>query len=256
MSTDKLFDLSGRVAFITGASKGIGHAIARGLAMRGARVVISSRNSASIEAAAASLRDEDLDVSGIPCHVGKAEDIDHALDEVHRRYEQLDIVVNNAATNPIYGPIQDASEDAFDKIMSVNVKGPFLLCKKAYPYLKASRQPSIINISSVEAIRPDKGLGLYGISKAALSVMTQVMAKEWGPDGIRVNTICPGLVKTKFSEALWQNDVMMKHIEETLPLGRIAAPEEMVGLAVFLASSAASYCTGGVYLADGGYVVR
>ena len=155
----------------------------------------------------------------------------------------------------MYGPIQDAGAGAFDKIMNVNVKGPFLICKSAYPHLKKSNNASIINISSIEAIRPDKGLGLYSISKAALSTMTQVMAKEWGPDGIRVNTICPGLVKTKFSSALWQNESMMQLIRETLPLGRIAQPKEMVGLALFLSSGAASYCTGGVYLADGGYVI-
>lgn len=249
------FDLSDRTAFITGASKGIGFAIARGLAELGASVVISSRNKESIEAAALALSEEGLDVTGIPCHTGEPQDIKRALDTIAASHGRLDIVINNAATNPVYGPIQDTNEVVFDKIMNVNVKGPFLICKQAFPYLRESAGASVINISSVEAIKPDTGLGLYSISKAALSMMTQVMAKEWGASGIRVNTICPGLVKTKFSAALWKNPQMMKHIEESLPLGRIARPEEMVGLAVFLASDAASYCTGGVYLADGGYLL-
>lgn len=249
------FDLTNRVAFITGASKGIGLAMAGGLAARGARVVISSRNKSSIEEAAQKLKAEGLALDGIPCHVGNPEAIEEAIQTVVKTHGQLDIVINNAATNPIYGPIQEAGAGAFDKIMDVNVKGPFLVCKHAYPYLKQSLHASIINISSIEAIRPDKGLGLYSVSKAALSAMTKTMAKEWGPDGIRVNTICPGLIKTKFSAALWQNEQMMHHINNTLPLGRIAQPEEMVGLALFLASDASSYCTGGTYLADGGYVI-
>ncbi len=255
MSTTSSFDLTGRVAFITGASKGIGLAIATSMAQFGAKVVISSRNQGNIDDAVASLAGQDIEVTGISCHVGKEEDIDQALNAIQEQFGQLDIIVNNAATNPVYGPIQEAGVGAFDKIMDVNVKAPFLISKKAYPLLKASSHASVINISSVEGIRPDKGLGLYSVSKAALCTLTQVMAKEWGPDGIRVNTICPGLVKTKFSTSLWQNEAMMAHVNNTLPLGRIAQPDEMAGLAVFLASDAASYCTGGVYLADGGYII-
>ena len=249
------FELKDRVAFVTGASKGIGLAIARGMSEAGANVVISSRSQQNIDEAVSTLAADNLHVTGIQCHVGDPTDIDQALAHINASFGKLDIVVNNAATNPVYGPIQEAGEDAFDKIMHVNVKGPFLICKQAYPLLQKSEHASVINISSVEGIRPDKGLGLYSVSKAALCTLTQVMAKEWGPDGIRVNTICPGLVKTKFSAALWKNEAMMDHINNTLPLGRIAQPEEMTGLAVFLASDAASYCTGGIYLADGGYVI-
>ncbi|MEM8487231.1 MAG: glucose 1-dehydrogenase [Bacteroidota bacterium] len=255
MNLQNQFDLSNRVAFITGASKGIGLAIARGLCQFGAHVVISSRRAAAVAEVAAGLRAEGLQVSSVGCHMGKPDEIAAAIDTIGEEHGRLDILINNAATNPVYGPIQDADEAAFDKIMQVNVKGPFMLCKAAYPLLKASPGASVINISSIEAIKPDQGLGLYSVSKAALVTMTQVMAKEWGAAGIRVNTICPGLVKTKFSAALWQNEQMMAHINTQLPLGRIAQPEEMVGLALFLASDASSYCTGGMYLADGGYVI-
>ena len=139
--------------------------------------------------------------------------------------------------------------------MGVNLKGPFQLCRAAYPFLKARGGGSIINVSSVEAIRPDPNLGLYSVSKAALITLTQAMAKEWGADGIRVNVLCPGLVKTKFSEALWTNEHIMQHVTQQLPAGRMADPPEMAGLALFLASDAASYCTGSVYVADGGYLL-
>jgi NAD(P)-dependent dehydrogenase (short-subunit alcohol dehydrogenase family) len=248
-------DLSGRVAFITGASKGIGLAIARGLAQAGARVVISSRKADGIEAAAQTLQSEQLDVYARVCHTGSLASIHEAISWTASAFGRLDILVNNAATNPFYGPIQEADERLFDKIMEVNVRGPFSLSKAAYPLLKASGAGSILNISSVEALRPDAGLGLYSMSKAALLSLTQVLAKEWGPDGIRVNTMCPGIVKTKFSEALWSDETLMRELRRKVPLGRIATPDEMAGLALFLVSDAASYCTGGIYLADGGYVL-
>ena len=247
------FHLAGKAAFVTGASKGIGLAIAEGMGRLGARVMISSRDASACKKVAASLRDEGLEIWGTGCHTGEVDAIQSALAETMERFGRLDILINNAATNPYFGPIQNAEGDVFDKILEVNLKGPFLLCKHAYPFLKNSGRASVINISSVEAIRPDTGLGLYSVSKAALNSLTQVLAKEWGPDGIRVNALCPGIVKTKFSTALWQNADFLKHIEHNLPLGRIAMPEEMVGFAIFLASDASSYCTGGIYLADGGY---
>ena len=250
-----LFTLNGRVALVTGASKGIGLAIARGLAEAGAQVMISSRKKEAIESAAAQLVSEGGAVSGTPCHMGDEEQINAAIEATIEQFGRLDIVVNNAATNPYYGPLQGADADVFDKIMNVNVKGPYLLCKAAYPFLKKHGVGSIINISSVEGIRPDANLGLYGVSKTALITLTQVMAKEYGKDGIRANVIAPGLVKTKFSQALWENEKLMKHVEHNLPSGRIAMPVEMAGLAVFLASDAASYCTGSVFVADGGYLL-
>jgi dehydrogenase/reductase SDR family member 4 len=143
----------------------------------------------------------------------------------------------------------------FDKIMAVNVKGPLELAKLAHPHMQRRGGGSILNISSVGGLRPEPLLGLYSVSKAALISLTKVMAQEWGRDGIRVNALCPGLVRTKFSAALWQNEQVCKEFVRTLPLGRIAEPEEMVGLALFLASPASSYCTGGVYLADGGHTL-
>ena len=253
--SDSWFRLDGRVALVTGGSQGIGLAIAEGLARQGAGVVISSRKGDVCEERAAALRGRGLNVRGMACHAGRLDDIRGVLEATADQFGRLDILVNNAATNPFYGPVQDADPGVFDKIMEVNVRGPFLLCREAYPMLKESGRASVINIASVEAFRPDKGLGLYSVSKAALVSLTQVLAKEWGPDGIRVNALCPGIVKTRFSAALWQNETIMNHIRSSLPLGRVATPEEMAGFAIFLASDAASYCTGGAYLADGGFVI-
>ena len=164
----------------------------------------------------------------------------------------LDILANNAATNPVYGPILKITDGVFEKIMAVNVKGPLELARLAHPHMLKRGGGSIINISSVGGLRPEPLLGLYSVSKAALISLTKVMAQEWSRDNIRVNAVCPGLVRTKFSAALWQNEQTYQEFVHRLPLGRIAKPEEMVGLALFLASAASSYCTGGVYVADGG----
>lgn len=249
------FRLDNKVAFVTGASKGIGLAMGRTLGQAGATVVISSRKQDAIEEAASTLRAEGLDTHGLVCHMGDADSINNALQTTVDQHGGVDIVINNAATNPYYGPLRDAGDEVFDKIMGVNVKGPFQLCRAAHPLMKARGGGSIINVSSVEALKPDPNLGMYSVSKAALITLTQALAREWGPDGIRVNVLCPGLVKTKFSEALWTNDRLMQHVERNLPAGRIGQPKEMAGLALFLASDASSYCTGSVFVADGGYLL-
>ena len=185
-------------------------------------------------------------------------DIAAIRDLVQRTCEMfggLDIVVNNAATNPVYGPLLQNDDGVFDKIMAVNVKGPLELAKLAHPHMQRRGGGSIINVSSVGGLRPEPSLGLYSVSKAARLSLTKVMAQEWGRDGIRANAICPGLVRTKFSAALWQNEEVCKEFVRTVPLRRIAEPEEMVGLALFLASPASSYCTGAVFLADGGHTL-
>jgi NAD(P)-dependent dehydrogenase (short-subunit alcohol dehydrogenase family) len=164
-------------------------------------------------------------------------------------------VVNNAATNPVFGPVVDTSLEAFDKIIAVNVKGPFELAKKLYPTLKAKKSGSVINISSIGGLRPEGGLGIYSMSKAALISLTKVMAKEWGDDNIRANAICPGLIKTKFSEALWSNDKMMAMMMKVLPIKRVGTPEEIAALALYLASDSSAYCTGSVFTADGGFTI-
>jgi dehydrogenase/reductase SDR family protein 4 len=149
----------------------------------------------------------------------------------------------------------NTNEDAFDKIMNVNVKGPFELAKMAFPHMKKRGGGSIINISSIGGLSPEPFLGIYSVSKSALISLTKVLAKEWGPMGVRANVICPGLIKTKFSQALWSNEPIVDKMTKELPLPRIGQPDEIAGLALFLASEASSYCTGGVYTADGGYTI-
>jgi len=249
-----LFQLDGKVALVTGASKGIGEAMARGLAEFGARVVLSSRKQESVDEVAASFKADGLDATGIAANMGKLKDIDNLVDRCVATYGGLDIIVNNAAANPVFGPIQDTDEGAFDKILDVNLKGPFELCKKAYPILKQRGGGSIIHVSSIGGLKPETGIGIYSVSKAAIINLTQAMAKEWGAENIRVNAICPGLIKTKFSEALWSNDKILDSFLKNIPLGRAGTTDDVAGLAVFLASDAAAYCSGGFYLVDGGYL--
>ncbi len=249
------FRLDGKVAVVTGASKGIGEAMARGLAEFGAHVVVSSRKQEAVEAVAESLRADGFDASALACHMGDVAAIHAFVDRVVDERGGIDIVVNNAAANPVFGPVEDTDGDAFDKIFDVNLRGPFELCKRALPSMRARGGGSVINIASIGGLKPETGIGMYSVSKAALINLTQTMAKEWGPDGVRANAICPGFIQTKFSRVMWENDALLNELETRLPLGRIGQAEEMAGLAVFLASDAASYCTGGVYLADGGYML-
>lgn len=255
MSIADRFRLDGKVAIVTGASKGIGAAIARGLAEMGARVVVSSRKQEAVDSVAESLRADGLEATAIACHTGHAAQRQQLVEATVSHYGGVDVLVNNAATNPVYGPLAEADLGVFDKIVEVNVKACLHLANLCYPHMKARGGGSIINIASVEGLRPSVGLGLYSISKAALIMLTMSQAKEWGADGIRSNALCPGLVKTKFSAALWQNEHILQQVERHLPLRRIATPEEMAGLAVLLASEAGSYCTGSVFVADGGHLV-
>ncbi len=246
------FDLTNKVAIVTGASKGIGEAIAQGLAEFGAQVVVSSRKQEAVEQVAEKIKQQGGDAFAVAAHVGEMEQLKELAAKTVEHYGGVDILVNNAATNPVFGPSMMVDERAFDKVMSVNVKGPFELSKAVQPVMRERGGGSIINISSIGGISPEPTLGIYSVSKAALISLTKVFAKEWGSCGIRANVICPGLVKTKFSQALWQNEQVVKMAMQHTPIPRIATPEEMVGLAVFLASDAASYCTGGIYTADGG----
>ena len=251
----KQFDLTGKVAIITGSSKGIGKAIAKGLAENGAQVVVSSRNQEACDEAAAEFDREGLKAIGIACHIGKEEQRKQLVAKTIEAFGRIDILVNNAAINPVFGPIEDADSAVFDKIMDVNVKAPWSLSNLVLPYLQKNKNGSIINIASVEGLTPGFGLGLYSMSKSALVMLSKNQAKEWGRYGIRSNVICPGLIKTKFSEALWQNEKILGKIEKSIPGGRMGLPEEMVGLACLLASDAGAYMTGGVYTADGGYMI-
>ena len=249
------FDLTGKVAIVTGASKGIGESIARGLAEYGAKVVVSSRKQDAVDEVANSIKEAGFEATGIACHVGDIEQLESLVNQSVELYGGVDILINNAAINPTYGPLSKVEDSLFEKIMNVNVKSCLTLANLCYPIMKSRGGGSVINISSVEGLKPSFGLGLYSVSKAALLMLTQSQAKEWGKVNIRSNAICPGLIQTKFSSALWQNEALMEQVKNHLPSGRMAQPEEMAGLALFLASDASAYCTGGIYTADGGHMI-
>lgn len=255
MSIQKLFDLNGRVAIVTGASKGIGKAIAEGLAEYGAKVVVSSRSQEAVDEVAQSITANGGEATGIACHVGDEEQRKSLVAHTIEHYGGVDILVNNAATNPVFAPIETIETPVFDKIMDVNVKACFDFAKLCLPHMKNKKNGSIINIASVEGMKPSNGLGIYSVSKAALIMLTQAQAREWGKFGVRSNAICPGLIKTKFSQALWSNDAIMQQVNHHLPLGRAAETNEVAGLAVYLAADASSYTTGAVLNADGGHML-
>ncbi len=255
MDLSALFSLQGKVALITGASKGIGFGIAEIFSAAGAKVVICSRKQEGLDEMANQLNSKGYEVTGIACNVGNMEELPKLVEKSVEKYGGIDILVNNAATNPVFGPVQETSLEAFDKIMSVNVKAAFELSKLCYPHLKNSSGAAIINISSIGGLSPEQGLGIYSVSKAALISLTKVLAKEWGDSKIRVNAICPGLIQTKFSEALWSNDKIMSMILRQLAIKRAGTSEEIGAMALFLASSASAYTTGGVFTADGGFTI-
>jgi dehydrogenase/reductase SDR family protein 4 len=249
------FRLDGKVAIVTGASKGIGKFIALALAQQGAKVVVSSRKMDAVTAVADEFKSEGLEAIGIPCHMGDDAQVKSLAEQTIKAFGGIDIIVNNAAANPVFGPVQNAGDDAFDKIMDVNVKGPLNLAKYAYDSMKSRGGGSVVNISSIEGITPGQGLGLYSVSKAALIQLTKVLAREWGPDSIRANAICPGLIETKFSEALTSNDKILKMVMMKQALPMLAQPEDIAGLALFLASDASKFVTGATITADGGYTI-
>jgi NAD(P)-dependent dehydrogenase (short-subunit alcohol dehydrogenase family) len=249
------FDLTGKVAIVTGASKGIGESIALGLAEFGAKVVVSSRKQEAVEEVAGKIRAAGGEVAAIAAHVGDMDQARALVDQTIKQFGGVDILVNNAATNPVFGPVINSDEAVFDKIMDVNVKGPFELSKRCFSSMQERGGGSIINISSIGGISPEPLLGIYSVSKTALLSLTKVLAVEWGPARIRVNAICPGLVKTKFSRALWETDEILKKFTDELPLRHMAQPDEIAPLAVFLAGEGAGYCTGAVFVADGGHTI-
>ncbi len=254
MNTLERFRLDGRTAIVTGASRGIGKAIAHALADAGANVVVSSRKKEAIEAAAHDIVSAGGKAHAVVAHAGADDDQARLVDEAVAVYGGVDVVVANAATNPTFGPVLDADAGVFDKIMQVNVRGPLMLAKAAHPHLAKSGRGSLIFISSVGGISPEPFLGLYSVSKAAVLSLSTVLAKEWGPD-VRSNVICPGIVKTKFAEAIWSNEAIVDATIKTQPIPRVAEPDEIAGMALFLASDASSYCTGGTYVVDGGHLI-
>jgi dehydrogenase/reductase SDR family protein 4 len=252
------YDFSGKVAIVTGASRGIGKAIAKGFAASKAKVVLSSRKQPDLEAVAEEIEKDGGQAVAIAAHAGKIDDLNSLVEKTLENYNGIDILVNNAGTNPVFGPVMNSEEPAWDKIMDVNLKGPFFLGKAVVNAMQGNKPGAsgmkgvIVNIASNAGVRPAMGLGVYSVSKAGLIMLTKVMASEWGELGIRVNAIAPGLIETRFSEALWKNDMVRKMAESASALGRIGKPEEIVGAALYLASEDSSYMTGQVMLLDGG----
>lgn len=255
MQISSAFRLDNKVAIVTGASKGIGKAIAMALGQQGAKIIIASRKQEAVDATAAEFQKAGIDSTGIAAHMGDLLQVKALVEKTSIIYGGIDIIVNNAAINPVFGPLLQTDIPVFDKIMEVNVKGPMELCKLSYSSMKSRGGGSIINISSIEGLTPGLGLGVYSISKATLIAMTKVIAKEWGTDKIRANVICPGLIQTKFSEALTGNEKILKMVLAKQALPQLATPEDIAGLALFLAADASSFCTGAVYTADGGYTI-
>ena len=254
MRTDSRFDLSGKVAVITGATRGIGRAIAFQLGQAGAALVISSRKADAVSSTVEALTAEDIVARGYPANVGRLEDARALIEFAATELGGIDVLVNNAAVSPLYGPLTAMTESAFDKIMAVNVKAPLELACRALPVMASRGGGSIVNVSSVDGLRPDSDLGVYSASKAALINLTKAMALEWGAQNVRANAICPGLIRTDFSAAMWRNDAAVEAQLARQPLPRLGTPEDVAGLALFLASDAGSYCTGGVYVVDGGWM--
>jgi len=248
------FSLQGKVALITGGSRGIGKATALGFARAGADVVVTSRKLPDLEMVAEEIKGLGRKSLAIAAHVGRVEDIKNLVSKVKEEFGRIDILVNNAGTNPAMDSALDAEERAWDAIMNLNLKGLFFLSQAVARVMKEHGGGVIINVSSAAGIRPGV-LPLYSISKAGVIMATKVMAQEWGKYGIRVNAVAPGVVKTRFSEALWSNPQISAKILNKVPMQRFAEPEEMVGAMVYLASNASQYVTGTVISVDGGEVI-
>ncbi len=250
-----MFDLKDKVALITGSTKGIGKSIAEEMAAGGAKVVISSRKAEACETVAKELAGKGFAAISLPCNIAHKEQLRQLVDATMKQLGKIDILVCNAATNPVYGPTAQAGDEAFDKIMGNNIKSNWWLCNMVIPQMAERKDGVVIIISSIAALKGNTVLGLYGVSKAADTALVRNYACEWGPFNIRVNAILPGLIKTDFARALWENDKTRKAREAVTPLRRLGEPEEIGGVAVFLASRAGSYITGQTIIADGGVTI-
>lgn len=250
-----LFDLTGKTAIVTGSTKGIGRAIAAALARAGAKVVISSRKAEACAAVAAELQAEGLQAVPIPCHIGKREDVETLVAETRRQLGPIDILVCNAAVNPHYGPMSTLSDEAFSKVMDSNVRSNWWLCNLVLPEMAERKDGSVIIVSSIGGLRGSRDLGIYAISKAADFQLARNLAVEWGPQNIRVNCIAPGIVRTDFARALWENPAILSRTEAVTPLRRVGEPDDIAGAAVFLASRAGSWMTGQTLVIDGGVTI-
>ena len=253
--TNPLFDMAGKVALITGSTKGIGRSIAEEMARCGAKVVISSRKADACEQVAGELKEQGFEAIAVPCHVGRKDDLQNLVDQTLATWGRIDTLVCNAATNPVYGTTQEMTDEAWDKIMDTNVKGTFWLTQMALPHLAEHGDGQVVSLSSIAGIRGNSVIGTYGVSKAAEAALARNLAVEWGPSGVRVNAIAPGLVRTDFAKALVEDPERVKSAEQKTPLRRIGEPIDIAGVAVFLSTPASAYITGQVIVADGGETV-
>jgi NAD(P)-dependent dehydrogenase (short-subunit alcohol dehydrogenase family) len=247
-----MFDLKGKTALVTGASRGIGEAIARTLAAHGAEVILASRKIEGLRRVEEEIVQAGGKAASIACNAGDMAQIDALFEDITVRYPRLDILVNNAGTNPFFGDVLGVDEKAWDKTCDVNLKGYFFMSQHAAKWMRKSGGGAIVNVASVNGVRPAPFQGVYSITKAGIIAMTQSFAKELAPYHIRVNALLPGLTDTKFSAALTQNPDILNVVLPTIPLGRIAKPEEMAGAVLYLVSDAASYTTGICLTVDGG----
>lgn len=255
MAASQLFDLSGRVALVSGASRGIGAATAHLLAEHGAHVWVSSRKLADCEQVAEQIRAHGGRATAHACHIGEPEQIDALFAALRAAHGQLDVLVNNAATNPYFGPIVDTDLGAFQKTVDVNIRGYFLMSVHAARLMQAQARGSIVNVASVNGVTPGEHRGIYSITKAAVISMTKAFAKECAAQGVRVNALLPGAIETRFAAATLSNEVSRARALEHVPMGRIGTPQEMAAAILYLASDASSYTTGACLNADGGYLL-
>jgi NAD(P)-dependent dehydrogenase (short-subunit alcohol dehydrogenase family) len=249
------FDLTGKTAIVTGSSRGIGRSIAETMAQMGARVVVSSRKREACEPVAATIRERGGEAVVIPCNISRKNEVEALVQGAERQLGPIDILVCNAAVNPVYGPLADLTDEAFDKIMGANVKSNLWLCNLVIPGMAERGGGAVVIISSIAGIRGTEMIGAYGISKSADFALARNLAVEWGRKNVRVNCVAPGLVKTDFARALWEDEARLAQRNATTPLRRIGEPHEIGGVAAFLASPAASFITGQIIVADGGVTI-
>lgn len=246
------FDLSERTALVTGGSRGIGLAIGAALAGAGARVVLAARHADAVEQAAAQLREGGAQVIGVAANVGKADEVQTLIDATNAAFGPVDILVNNAATNIHFGPLLDADDGMWLKMLDTNLLSAVRLCRLVVPGMRERRRGKIVNVASVDGIQPGIGRGVYGALKAALIQLTRSLAQELGPENIQVNAIAPGLIDTRFAQILTETPQIRAAAEKMTPMKRIGAPDEVAGAALYLASPASDFTTGQVLVVDGG----
>jgi NAD(P)-dependent dehydrogenase (short-subunit alcohol dehydrogenase family) len=249
------FDLTGKVAIVTGSSRGIGRSIALTMASLGAKIVVSSRKREACEPVAEEIRAKGGEAIVIPCNISRREEVEALVAGAREQLGGVDILVCNAAVNPYYGPLAGIEDSAFDKVMNSNVKSNLWLCNLAIPHMVERGGGSVVIVSSIAGLQATPGLGAYAVSKAADFALARQLALEWGPDNVRANCIAPGLIKTDFARALWEDDDRRAYRESGTPLRRIGAPDEIGGVAAFLASPAASFITGEAITVDGGVTI-